>query len=110
MREGFFLYNAVIPHVFLLLVSLLAAFLIRFDFMVPLVFWPRFALMAGLYAALILVRVNPPLAAFVMLALNLATGLVPNSVVIVGSVAFLLSNYLMHRYGYQGTVPSRTSS
>jgi hypothetical protein len=76
--------------VLLLLGSLLVAFLLRFEFMVPLVFWPRFALVAALYATLIYACVSPSLAAFIMLAVNLATGLVPNSMVIGGSVVFLL--------------------
>jgi hypothetical protein len=76
--------------VLLLLGSLLAAFLLRFDFMVPFEFWPRFLLVAGIFAALILVRISPSLAAFVMLALNLATKLVPNSVIIGACVVFLL--------------------
>ena len=94
-------YNCRMSKVLLLLGSLLAAFLLGFEGMVPFEFWPRFLLVAALHAALIYARVSPSLAAFVMLALNLATGLVPNSVVIGGSVVFLLLHQSQIHRPYQ---------
>jgi hypothetical protein len=94
-------YNCRISNVLLLLGSLLVAFLLRFEGMVPVEYWPRFALVAALFAALILVT-NHLLAAGVVFAVNFAAGFVPNSVVLVAALLFLLLRYgLIYRHRHQ---------